>query len=465
MRDSVAPREPAPAYAVQPDTLWYESANPFRLYWVRGQDSLGWGGANAGAEAHVWSERADTLRVEVTEFTLDAARREDADTFAVSRAGRVLDIRGPGARPDGRWDLLLPLPDDGRLVAGATWRDSLARTWSDEHGAHLYSVARSLEVREVLDTVGARLARVHAESEVALRSAFVVDSASSVVTTIDVRGPAQETFLFDLAAGRLVERTWAMHLRGSGTIDVPGEAVDTVPAGLISEFTLAASTPERVRRLARPLPGADTTYTVSYLDEAVVTHTAGITPDGVVGGWAAPSGEVSSGPLTLDWPTPTRLSWLLTEPLQPDLGVDLLAAPSGPKNTAGDVAHPPDAAEAWAFWLDGHEELLVPMALTLPVDSVPRMVALWDVEAARWLEAEALVLDLEGHTLCVVTPRQELPVVSIIVAPDGELLYAELGAEAERAPAAGTAKRDFVEGLIRRFTGGRERRRDTGRRS
>lgn len=455
------------AYAVQPDTLWYESENPFRLYWVRGADSLGWSGANSGAQAHVWSGRGDTLRVEVTEFALDAAREEAADTFAVSSSGRVLGIDGPGARPDGRWDLLLRLPEDGRqLVPGATWSDTLARSWSDEHGDHLYSVTRTLEVWEVLDSIGARLARVHSEAEVAMRVAFVVDSTTSVVTTMDVRGPAEETFLFDLSGGRLVERTSAMHLRGTGTIDVPGEALDTLPAGLMSELTLTASTPERARRLARPLPGADTTYAQSFVDESIVTHTAGVGPEGIVGGWAAQTGEVSSVALSLEGAAPTRLSWLLTAPLRRDLEVQVRASRSGPRSASGDVVPPPEPAEAWAFWVDGHEELLVPMALTLPVDSVPRAVALWDVEAADWLEAEALVLELEGHTLCVVTRSDDLPVLSVLVSSEGELLYAERGAQGERAPLEGSAKRDLVEGLIRRFTDRRDQpARDPGRRS
>ena len=462
-----SPAGPSAAYEVQPDTLWYESRNPFRLYWVRGADSLGWGGENSGAEAHLWVAGSDTLRLELTRFALDALREVTEDTFVVSRFGKVLEIHGPGARPDGRWDLLLPLPVDARpLVPGATWRDSLVRTWSDERGDHLYSVVRSLEVWEVADSAGERLARVRSEGEAAMRAAFVVDSATRLVTTLDVRGPIEETFQFDLASGRLVERTWAMHLRGTGVLEVPGEAVDTLPAGLVSEHTLTRSSPERVRSLARPLPGRDTTYAVRFGDASVVAHTAGIAPKLVEGAWADPNGEVSSVTLTLDDGAPVRLSRLLTAPLRPIVEVEVRASAAGPYDDAGAIIEAPAAAEAWAFWVDGHEELLVPMALSLSADSLARPVALWDIEAGRWLEGEGLVLDLEGHTLCVITLEGEFPVLSVLVAPDGELLYAERGSQGERAPLAGSAKRNLVEGLIRRFTDRQgPAQRDPGRRS
>ncbi len=358
---------------------------------------------------------------------------------------------------------MLPLPEGpGALAPGDRWADTLTLTWSDDRGDHRYAVARALEVWDVRDSLGIRVVRVRSEAEVALRAAFVVDSLSGVTTTLDVRGPAEETFLFDRTRGRLLQRTWSMHLRGTGTVRVPGESVDTLPAGLVSEFRMTAATPERARMLARPLVGRDTTYAVSFGDASVVTHTASVAPTRVVGAWSAPSGVVSTVRLALERGVPTRLTWLRTAPLSPDRALTLVASEAGPLGAGAR----PDPSRPWAFWADGHEELLVPLTLSLPADSVPRPVALWAVERDRWLEGEALVLEVEGHTLCVVTLDELEPILSVLVAPDGELLYAERGTEAERAPAPGTEKRDFVEGLIRRFTERQdEPSHDPGRRS
>ncbi|MEN8373943.1 MAG: hypothetical protein ABFS34_00685 [Gemmatimonadota bacterium] len=445
---------PSAAYLPQADTLWYEKTNPFRLYWVRGADTLGWSGDNAAVEAHVWTRAPPAaLSGIVAQHALDAAREVKEDTFLVAPTGRVLSINGPGAGPDGRWDLLPPLPGDtSALVPGAVWRDSLSQTWEDEHGSHRYAVTRRLEVWEVSDSLGGRIARIRSEGEVDYRDAFLVDSALGLVTTMAVSGPVEETFLVDVAAGRMVSRSWSMRLLGSGTIRAPGEPTETLPAGLISRQTLRLTSADRAALLARPLPGRDTTFALSFADGRSALHTAATADSLIVGGQALTGGRVSTVELRLSGAVPEQIVWRMSAPLEATREVILTVAEGAIADEVGAPLVPPPSVAVWGFWLEGHEELLTPLAFTLPVDSVSRRFAVWDLANEGWLEGEALILDLEGSMLAVFAFDGPLPVLSVLVSPGGELLYAERGTEGERAPPPGGEKRAMVEELLRRFT-------------
>lgn len=454
---------PATEYRAPADTVWYERTRPHHVYWLRGADTLGWHGVEAAVEAHVWTRSArDTLAGTVLRVTLDADRRIEEDSVVAAPSGRVRSIRGPGAGSPWSRDLLPPLPADGRAVAaGDAWSDTLATAWSDAAGHHRFDLVRRLEVWAIEPGTPGRVARIRAEGDVVLHTAFVLEGLDPVVTTVAVRGPVEETFRVDLDAGILVSRDWSMRLEGTGTIGAPGGAGETLPAGLAASGALRRIDAERAGVLTRALPGGDTTYATVFEDARETLHTAELGDGRIEGGRAGDGGEVSTVELLRPGTERASLRWLLSAPGQP---VHEVRVGSDMDATAG-PSPAPAGLDGRAFWIPGHEELLVPLALTLPLDSVARRVAVWSVPDRAWIEGDALLLELDGVTLAVFTFDPPLPVLSLLVDEDGRLLYVERGSEGERAPPAGTPARDRVDELVAAFTAIRPRPPPRGQRS
>lgn len=457
------PPSPATEYRAPADTVWYERTRPHHVYWLRGADTLGWRGVEAAVEAHVWTRPApDKLAGTVLRTALDSQRGVEEDTIVAAPWGRVRSIRGPGAGSPWPRDLLPPLPVDGRAVAaGDAWSDTLAAAWSDQAGHHRFDLARRLEVWAIEPGAAGRVARIRAEGEVLLHTAFVLEGLDSVVTTVALRGPVEETFRVDLDAGVLLSRDWSMRLDGTGTIGTPDSAGEALPAGLAASGTLRRIDGERAAVLARPLPGTDTTYATVFEDARVTLHTAEIRGGRIDGGRAGEGGDVSTVELLRPGTERASLRWLRSAPGEPVGEVRVGAWPGGAEGTSP----APEGVDGRAFWIPGHEELLVPLALTLPLDSVARRVAVWSVPERAWIEGDALLLELEGVTLAVFTFDPPLPVLSLLVDEDGRLLYVERGSEGERAPPAGTPARDRVDELVEAFTAIRPRPPPRGQRS
>lgn len=467
---AVAAQEPAgrapstrAEYRAPADTVWYERIRPHRVYWLRGADSLGWRGVEASVEAHVWSSvAADTLTGTVLRIALDADRGVEEDTVTAMSWGRVRSIRGAGAGSPWSRDLLPPLPEDGRDIApGDAWSDTLATAWSDAAGDHRFDVVRRLEVWAIEPGAPGRVARIRAEGDVVLHTTFVLEGLDPVLTTVALRGPVEETLRVDLDAGILLSRDWSMRLEGTGTIGVPDSAGETLPAGLVASGTLRRIDGERAGVLARALPGADTTYATVFEDGRVTLHTMGIEPGRIEGGRAGDGGDVSTVELLRPGTERASLRWLRSAPGEPVGEVRVGAWPGVTEGTSP----APEDIDGRAFWIPGHEELLVPLALTLPLDSVARRVAVWNVPDREWIEGDAFLLELEGVTLAVFTFDPPLPVLSLLVEEDGRLLYVERGSEGERAPPPGTPARDRVDELVAGFTAIRPRPPPRGRRS
>ncbi len=453
----------AAEYRAPADTVWYERTRPHHVYWLRGADTLGWDGVEAAVEAHVWTRPApDTLAGTVLRTALDSDRGVEEDTVVAAPWGRVRSIRGPGAGSPWLRDLLPPLPVDGRsLDPGAAWSDTFAAAWSDARGEHRLDLLRRLEVWAIEPGAPGRVARIRSEGDVVLHTAFVLEGLDSVVTTVALRGPVEETFRVDLDAGVLLSRDWSMRLEGTGTIGAPDSAGETLPAGLVASGTLRRIDGERAGVLARALPGTDTTYATDFEDARVTLHTAEIRSDRIDGGRAGDGGDVSTVELLRPGTEGASLRWLRSAPGEPVGEVRVGAWPDAKEDTSP----APEDVDGRAFWIPGHEELLVPLALTLPLDSVARRVAVWNVPDREWIEGDALLLELEGVTLAVFTFDPPLPVLSLLVDEDGRLLYVERGSEGERAPPAGTPARDRVDELVEGFTAVRPRPPPRGQRS
>lgn len=423
-----AVRAQAPRYRVPADTQRYTRDNPFRMYWVRGADTIGTPRRELGVEARAWREAGGSPEVVVRALGLDVGRRTSTDTFRLSADGRVRAINGRRPGSNGRLDLLLQLP--GRALArGTTWTDTVHADSLGAAGREWYRVVRRYRVTRLVDTLGARgVADVAAEGDIDFRFAWVTDSAAGRTAWIDVRGPVTERYLFDVAGGRLLHRHWDMDLRGRG---VPPEGGDTVPAGLFSKETLHLDDSPRVRFLLAPVPGADSAY---WLDAntgaAMLLHTVRRTPGSVASSLTRNDGMVGVAESRreggrLAW---YHATWADSTPATREYrvavrGDSLVAARPGAPDTAMAIPR-----GAWGVADFGMDEHLVEALLGLPRGETPHEWAVFRPVAGTWERGTAVVQERGGAVVAIVRTGDDASTVKVLVAtPDGDLLLGEEG--------------------------------------
>src|SRR5207244_7062782 len=244
-------------YLPPPDTVFILLVNPYRMYWVRGGDTLSQPMHTVSVEAQRWDRDGQHLVVGVRQLQLDVHRRTKVDTFNITSLGVVQKINGHRPGLDERIDLLPRLP--GRaLESGVIWADTLRSSESGgPRGDALYFVSRTYRVGRLFDSAGTRLAEVSAAGLVRYRDSWWVDSLAGKSVSIDVTGPVTERFRSAFRAGRLLDRSWSMDLKGRGTLPGDRGGTDTTTAGLVSAETERVIVPDRAHRLTRALPGPD----------------------------------------------------------------------------------------------------------------------------------------------------------------------------------------------------------------
>jgi hypothetical protein len=339
--------------------LWYKTDNPFKLFWVRGTDTLGTPARNVGVERHQWSKNAGRLINVVTDYSLDTRRTVKVDTLEVSAHGRVLSIRSVGEKNE-RVDLLLPLPAGGNLDVGRIWTDSMRQDSIGVHGPRYYAINRRLEVKSVEVRKARKVALVEATGEILYRFDFTVDSASGAFVWTDMRGPVDEAFEFDVESGQMLKRTWNMHLRGKGGIPNPNGGVDTVSSGLDSRQDMVAIDSAEALERARPLVGSDTTVTIGQQGE-ILLHVTNWTSNAIISGMARNDGTVGSAKLFLDGAAPSRFESLWTSPDYPRKTISLTASKSQLIDKHGKSFSVPREIEGYAIADIGMEELMAPL--------------------------------------------------------------------------------------------------------
>src|SRR5690242_10904007 len=110
----------APMYQAPSGEVFVATENPYRMYWLRGGDTIGSPTKELTLERQRWRPRGTALEVLVDQQSLDAGRRAKSDTLLIDRNGRVATIN---AKPPGineRVDFLLKLPTE-RLSPGVKW--------------------------------------------------------------------------------------------------------------------------------------------------------------------------------------------------------------------------------------------------------------------------------------------------------------------------------------------------------
>ena len=453
---SVSSAQTAPRYQVAADTLRYTIRNPFRVYWLRGTDTIGAPQDVRSVEAHRWSGSAEQPVVTVRQISLDVGRRTTDHAYVVTPGGRVLEVDGRLPKGGERIDLLLHLPSEP-LVTGAQWSDTVRGEGSDPGGAQWYEVHRSYRVARLVDTLGAqRVADVEATGTIRMSFGFWVDSAAGRAAWVDVTGPVVERYLFDASRGRMLARSWDMDLRGRG---VSPSGPDTLTAGLFSKSNFTLDDSPGVRFLLASLPGTDTSATIDLATQsAILLHTTDRAPARIASALVRNDGMVGVTELRLragaiaeyhaTWVDSTRA--LRTHDISVTEGRLTMKQP-GARDTV--FAVPPDAR--WAIADQAMEEMLVPVLMTVPPDSVAHRFAVFRPYARRWDEGTVLAQRRSGVIVFTLRLSTEESAQVVILAPDGDYLFGEaVGAARARRVPVDAARRARLETLLKEAGGG-----------
>jgi len=438
-------------YRPSPDTIFVLLVNPYRMYWVRGGDTLSQPVHEVSVEAQRWDRDGQDLRVAVRQLLLNVQRRSKVDMFTVTSLGAVEKVNGHAPGLNERIDLVLRLPRRA-LVTGLTWTDtlrSLQRSGPSQDG--LYSITRDYRVSRVFDSAGTRLGEVSATGIVHYRDSWWMDSTAGTFVSIDVTGPDTERFVFDMRQGRLVSRFWSMNLTGRGTLPSDSGRIDTTAAGLISAMTQMVVSPDRARLLVRPLPGLDTSVTLNT--GPVLLHTVLKQSQDIEAGMARNDGLVGTAHARFAGGRAESYEALWTDtaaaPRQVSIkrdGDSLRIRESGRNDTT--IAIP---VRWWGIGDYAMNELLVPTFLVHPADGEAIPFAVYRPYSRHWDVGTASLRPLgENYLGSYRLGGDSLPTY-LLITKDGDLLYAENSGPtgAQRVPAEGSLRRARLEEILR----------------
>lgn len=450
---AAAPAGAQARYRPQPDTLYYESMNPYRMYVVRGADTMGGPVRGYSIQRQVWRAAGGGLTAQMHDQPLAVHSTPRGWVLEVTPRGEVRTDDGEANKAFGHYDALLRLPADGDLREGRVWHDTLSRVVPVPGGEYAFQTWRELRVERIADTLGSRMAIVRGTGRMRYRHTDPVDSAGSAPWWMDVTGPMRETFVFDLANGRLAGREWWMDLRGIGGFPRGDGGIDTVPAGLLSSDTTRLIGAERARLVGRPLEG-DTMVTSEERGDALlhaVRRDGGCIRSGLVrndGGRMTAEGCHAAG-LT------PRYAFLYTEPVAEPLRrtielVDGVLRVSGDRDTT--LAVPPGR---WAMADYGMDEHLAPhVAAIAAAGETEAEISVLRPFTLRWEQVavgQRMVDDLILARLGWEGDGGRDEGVVMVVTKGGDLLYAE-GTDANpsvRQAPEGSERRKRIEALRR----------------
>jgi hypothetical protein len=417
----------APRYLPQRDTVVMTSRNPFRMYYVRGADTLGNPVFARGISREVWRAKGDSVDIEVMHRDLAFLEKDTTRRALVAPDGRELPENGHA--PYGLPTSLMPLPATP-LRAGLEWHDSsvVARD-TNGFGVRFESVM-AYKVRRIVDTLGSRVADVVADGQYRMRDQFG-DSVRKR-QWIDVRGPDHETFLFDINRGRLVYRSWDMKLRGWGGGRLPGDSVataDSVPAGLDSKTFDRLVPLDEQGIVGYRQQGRDTSVTVTVPDAGIAgLHIIDRGGDSVVSSHIRADGD-----LTLERARYARGALVQYERAWTDTTLRGIRERVTRRGDSIVVTRSDGERRAYrartarvAVGDVGHEELLVPLIMQLPVDTAEMSVAVFRPTFRRFDDADVSRRPVRGGGWLVRLKWDgtELPDMWI-VDENGDLLFVE----------------------------------------
>lgn len=340
-------------YRAQPDTLYFESLNPYRMWFVdQSGDTVGSPVRAFTVERQVWRGSAAGLTVDLVSERIGVNRDSTVERLELTRQGRVLAIDGQANKERGRYDFVVRFPAGLALAEGAAWADTSRSASPVQGGDYSIGVVRQLRVERLVDSLGSRVAVIRAAGEMHYRDVFASEQPGKY-WWIDVAGPTRETFVFDVRNGRQLGREWWMDLRGTAGFPRAGAGVDTLGAGLFSTDTTRMVAADRARLHLRGLPAGDTTRTFGVDEALVLLHTSRRAGEVVEAGAAERGGSVTTARFESRGGEPVRVEVLRTaphrEPLRREFVVDgarlrvagagdtVLAVPPGPWAVADDT--------------------------------------------------------------------------------------------------------------------------------
>ncbi|HEX6751787.1 MAG TPA: hypothetical protein VF092_31120 [Longimicrobium sp.] len=433
-------------YRARPDSVWYRKLNVYRMYVVRGGDTLGSPVTSLSVERQRWSGAAPLLRADVDELRLNVSRTRTHHVYAVTPQGKVETIDGQANLERGSYDAFPHLPPGGRLEPGTAWSDTVFRTRQTDAGPYVYSIVRRWRVA---GRDGDGSVRVEGTGTLRYRDVYGDDAESR--WWIDVSGPMSEHYRYDPATGTFREHGWSMDLRGSAGLPGASGRTDSVPAGLKSALTRRDVGRAAAEVLARDLPAGDTSYT-SNGGARVLLHTVARTPGVIESGLGRNDGMV--GTARSDWDGARQRSYqaLWTDSTGSLGGFRIEPAEGGLRvHAARDTALQVPPADAWAMADDGMEEHLAPALAGLRTGQT---IAVYHPFPRTWEIATVAVRELSGARAYILSAGGENTV--LLVDASGDLLAVALGTGlGERLPAPGTERRRRVDALLQAMRGGR----------
>ncbi|MFI5234996.1 MAG: hypothetical protein ACHQXA_04740 [Gemmatimonadales bacterium] len=433
---------------------WYQGIEAVRLYFVRGLDTTEVRGTAPRIARLVWSpeRKGGGSALVVTTTALDVHRGITTDTLRLDSAGNVSTITGDSAATRDRYALLLRLPvPPGALDSGATWGDTAATGWPAPGVRTLSARVESYHVTGETDTLGSKVVVIHVTGTARYRESRWIDSTARTSYWVDASGPMDETWWLDPAHGELLARRRQLSLRGIGTFPDNG-LTDTVPAGFQADDAWGRIDAGRAAVLARPLPGSDSSWTVT--PEPALLHTVHRLGQVVESALARNDGTVGTSLLETAAGRPRQYQALWTTPGDPDLS--LLVRVHDDSLTLNGARSWPIPAGPWAVAEEGMEEQLIPVLVSLPADSDSVALPVFRPRAARWdtlqVLRKPLFADVVLYLFSSGGPRTR---GVIMVTAAGDLLTVERATDppSRRLPMPGTARRARLDQIFDQLQG------------
>ncbi|MGB7213158.1 MAG: hypothetical protein WBC97_11100 [Gemmatimonadales bacterium] len=397
----------------------------------------------------VWvpSPHGDALVVRTT--ALDVHRAVTTDTLRLDQHGNVVAVAPDSASARDRYALFLRLPvPPGALDSGATWGDTLAPGWPAPGTRSLSAHITGYRIVGATDTLGTSATVVQVDGVARYRQSDWVDASAGTTYQVDATGPMHETWWLDPKRGELLARRRELELAGVGVM--PAEkVVDTIPVGVIADDAWGRIAPERAQVLSRPLPGRDTSWTVTT--GPVLLHTVNAVGQAIESGLATNDGAVGTALAVTAGATPVQYQALWTAPGATDTSA--LAAVHGDSlyitGTQTHSWHVPK--KLWAIADEGMEEQLVPVLRTL-ADSQSVTLPVFRPRTATWdtLNASARYIP-GGARLFVLSNGTPDTRVAILIDSTGALLTVEKATDppSRRLPPAGSPRRAQLDQLFK----------------
>ena len=416
----------APKYKPQSDTLVVTTRNPFRMFFVRGADTLGNRVFSRGVTRESWRAKGDSVLIDAMRRDLDFSRKDTSVRYLFAPDGRELslDARAPRGLPSS----LMPLPTVP-LRAGLVWNDSSVIARDTNGFAMRYEWVMTYRVQRMFDSLGGRVADVVADGRYRMRAQF--GDTAQKRQWIDVRGPDHETFLFDVSRGRQLHRTWDMKLRGWGGGRLPGDSVaspDSVPAGLDSKTFNRLLAKEEVGIVGYRQEGRDTSITVTIPDAGIAgVHVIDRSADSVVS-----SNIRADGNVTLERAVYARGKLQRYERAWTDTALRAHRERVTHERDSVIVVSTDGTRRAYETEVSfigvgdvGREELLVPLLLRLPLDSGVTMIGVFRPSFHRLDYAELGRKKVRGGWLMELAWQHGQESDLWLVDDSGDLLFVE----------------------------------------